>query len=101
MPEPLVTAGLLDTAGLFGQRELAPMAIAFRTALMIASDDDGPFSDVPARDLRGRLARAIVEEARNGNLDADLLRARALEAVRDAWGVRTRDDEGGRAIAPR
>lgn len=66
----------------FSPEDLAHMTAAYAGALTIASDEGSPFTTIPAHDLRRRLARAIMREARSGVRDPNQLRAGALRGLR-------------------
>lgn len=66
---------------IFTPLDIEAFGKAFVGAVTIASDEVGPFADIPVHELRRRLAQAIVEAAVGGVRDVNLLRAYALRTV--------------------
>lgn len=68
--------------GVFDPEDVARLSSAFRAALAIAGDVNGPFATMPAHELRRQLAHAIIREALAGLRDPDQLEASALRRLR-------------------
>lgn len=65
----------------YAPQDLAKLGVAFDGAVVIASDEVGPYAVLPAHELRRRLASAILNAAREGVRDIGLMRAHALRSV--------------------
>ena len=68
------------TNSVFGPAELATLTEAYETALSFI-DEGSVRPEMPGHELRRRLARRIIEEARRGALDPGLLAQRALAGL--------------------
>ncbi|MEH3148691.1 MAG: hypothetical protein PGN34_25970 [Methylobacterium frigidaeris] len=78
---PLPSNGGAAMRAVFGPDQVAAMSAAYKAALIIASEENGPFATIPALELRRRLSRVIIIEAQRGIVDVDLLKTLALRGL--------------------
>lgn len=67
-------------AAVFGPAEIANLTSAYNTALS-SIDEGNTRIELPGHELRRKLASRIIEEARRGPSDPELLAERALAGL--------------------
>lgn len=70
-----------NVRGVFGPAEIAQLSSAYDAALSAVNETDSAEWGLTAREVRRQLAAGIIDAARQGQLDADHLKAAALQSL--------------------